>query len=71
MYERELELVSQNSQKHIDELELENNKFRLKQKDWDMKKEIDKQVDQGTSIKTKNILESTKSELESASAIIK
>ena len=36
-----------------------------------MKKEIEKQVEIGTNVKTKSILESTKSELENASATIK
>ena len=42
MYERELELVSKNSQDHIDSLEKENVTLKLRIKDFDMRKEIDK-----------------------------
>jgi hypothetical protein len=49
MYERELSLVSDTSQRHIDSLEKENANLKLKLSDFDMKGRIDREVDIGTT----------------------
>lgn len=71
MYERELNLVNEQSSKIIKELEDENSKLKEKANDAELNGNIAQEIDKSNANKTRKILEATKGDLEGASNAIK
>ena len=71
MYEKELALVSDNSQLKIDKLEKENSELRNRDAEHKEGRVLAQQIDARNAQETRNVLKETKAELEAAAKTIK
>ena len=56
MYERELALITESSQKEIEQLKIQNDAFRLKEHDQQMSQQISYEIDVNHTKKQKALL---------------